>query len=323
MRVLCRILFSIAHVFIYQIKILLNNRNFHTNSTITAKFESPLSISDCIFVGNNGILLSKGKVCQVGDMGWLSIAYGNGIYVIAGYSGYVAYSMDGMNWSTPKQIGTSVWQHLMFENGVFLLTATNSARRATSTNGMDWIEREFSYTPVGFGHGDGMFAANTYSGKVYLSNDGVSWNDAGTAGSNMAALAVSEKMILGYTSGGFAYKTTDKGKSWERSGYNNSLYPTKIIRGDGKFITAYTRGTSSSILGYIEDDLVPNIKSTSVDSSKKWIDMDFRNGKHAALSKDGYYSVSTDGINWSTPKLITDESGNPITATLNSICIIP
>lgn len=169
MRVLCRILFSIAHVFIYQIKILLNNRNFHTNSTITAKFESPLSISDCIFVGNNGILLSKGKVCQVGDMGWLSIAYGNGIYVIAGYSGYVAYSMDGMNWSTPKQIGTSVWQHLMFENGVFLLTATNSARRATSTNGMDWIEREFSYTPVGFGHGDGMFAANTYSGKVYLS----------------------------------------------------------------------------------------------------------------------------------------------------------
>lgn len=39
MHVLCRILFSIAHVFVYQIKILLNNRNFHTNSTITAKFK--------------------------------------------------------------------------------------------------------------------------------------------------------------------------------------------------------------------------------------------------------------------------------------------
>ncbi|EET16680.1 hypothetical protein [Phocaeicola vulgatus] len=252
-------------------------------------------------------------------MSWLSVAYGNGIYVTAGYNGYVAYSMDGMNWSTPKQIGTSVWEHLMFENGVFLLTTTNNTRVATSTNGKDWIEREFSYTPVGFGHGDGIFAYNTYSGKVYLSNDGVSWSDAGTADSNMSALAVSEKMIIGYTSGGFAYKTTDKGKSWERSGYNKQLYPTKIVRGDRIFITAYTEGISSSILGYIEDDLAPSIKSTSIDSSKKWIDVDFRDGKYTALSKDGYYSVSTDGINWSTPKQVTDKSGNMIGTTFNSI----
>lgn len=152
-----------------------------------------------------------------------------------------------------------------------------------------------------------------------LSNDGVSWSDAGTADSNMSALAVSEKMIIGYTSGGFAYKTTDKGKSWERSGYNKQLYPTKIVRGDRIFITAYTEGISSSILGYIEDDLAPSIKSTSIDSSKKWIDVDFRDGKYTALSKDGYYSVSTDGINWSTPKQVTDKSGNMIGTTFNSI----
>ena len=294
------------------------------NSTITAKFESSNSILDYIFVGKNGILLSKGEICKVGDVGWLSVAYGNGIYVTAGYNGYVAYSMDGVNWSTPKQIGTSSWEHLMFENGVFLLTATNSSRRATSTNGIDWIEGEFSYTTYGFGHGDGMFATHTYFGKVYLSNDGVSWRDAGTAGSNMRGLAVSEKCMIGYTTGGFAYKTTDRGKTWESSGYNNELYPTKIIHGDGKFITAYTQGSSNSILGYImEDILSPSIRATSIDPSKKWIDVDFRNGKYAALSTDGYYAVSTDGVNWSAPKQITDNLGNPITAILNSILIIP
>lgn len=50
-----------AHVFIYQIKILLNNRNFHTNSTITANFEQGISISDYIFVGDNGVILSQEK----------------------------------------------------------------------------------------------------------------------------------------------------------------------------------------------------------------------------------------------------------------------
>ncbi|MFR7466707.1 MAG: hypothetical protein ACLUVG_21150 [Phocaeicola vulgatus] len=56
--------------------------------------------------------------------------------------------------------------------------------------------------------------------------------------------------------------------------YNKQLYPTKIVRGDRIFITAYTEGISSSILGYIEDDLAPSIKSTSIDSSKNglmWI----------------------------------------------------
>lgn len=72
-------------------------------------------------------------------------------------------------------------------------------------------------------------------------------------------------------------------------------------------------------MGYIEDDLAPSIKSTSIDSSKKWIDVDFRDGKYTALSKDGYYSVSTDGINWSTPKQVTDKSGNMIGTTFNSI----
>ena len=73
----------------------------------------------------------------------------------------------------------------------------------------------------------------------------------------------------------------------------------------------------------MEDGPFTTIKSTSIDSSKKWIDVDFRNGKYAALSKDGYYAVSTDGINWSTPKQITDNFGNPVTTDLNGICVIP
>jgi hypothetical protein len=38
-----------------------------------------------IFVENSGIPLSKGEICKIGDVEWLSVAYGNSIYVTVGY----------------------------------------------------------------------------------------------------------------------------------------------------------------------------------------------------------------------------------------------
>ena len=42
-----------------------------------------------------------------------------------------------------------------------------------------------------------------------------------------------------------------------------------------------------------------------------------------ALRKNGYYLLSSDGINWSEPAQITDESGKVVTAMLNGVCAMP
>jgi len=34
----------------------------------------------------------------------------------------------------------------------------------------------------------------------------------------------------------------------------------------------------------------------------------------------GYVTTSTDGLNWTTPEQIRDESGKIVTASLNGIC---
>ena len=34
---------------------------------------------------------------------WQGVTYGNGRYVAVGYGGYIAYSIDGVNW-TSKQV---------------------------------------------------------------------------------------------------------------------------------------------------------------------------------------------------------------------------
>ncbi len=54
-----------------------------------------------------------------------------------------------------------------------------------------------------------------------------------------------------------------------------------------------------------------------------WKGVAYADGKYVAVGSSGYITSSNDGVSWTTPKLITDESGNPITATLNSICIMP
>lgn len=289
-----------------------------SNRTITGKFE----LIKFIAVGANGYIISPTKTQQIITESWSDITYGNGKFVAVG-NYYMASSSDGINWSCTSKYTGTIWESIMFENGLFLAVETVKKGAWTSVDGINWNTTSLSsYSIYGWGHGGGTFAITTSMGKALISTNGVNWTEK-TLSTYVPTIAVSENCMIIYTSGGFSYKSTDGGNSWESSGYDNKLYPTKIIHGDGKFITAYTQGTSNSILGYIMEDGAFGIKPTSIDSSKKWIDVDFRNGKYAALSKDGYYAVSTDGINWSTPIQITDNSGKPVTANLNSICVMP
>ena len=61
------------------------------------------------------------------------------------------------------------------------------------------------------------------------------------------------------------------------------------------------------------------VPSTFV-SKKNWKSVIFSNGKFIAVSIDGYVTTSTDGLNWTTPEQIRDESGKIVTASLNGIC---
>ena len=61
------------------------------------------------------------------------------------------------------------------------------------------------------------------------------------------------------------------------------------------------------------------VPSTFV-SKKNWKSVIFSNGKFIAVSIDGYVTTSTDGLNWTTPEQICDDTGKFVTASLNGIC---
>ena len=110
------------------------------------------------------------------------VAYGNGVYVVAGSTSHV--SSDGVNWTMSRGPLDSV----AFGNGRFValpttlsITALTPPRTVHSTNGVDWVEDfQPSYIAAqGTGeviHGDGLFVgeASQWNG-VMTTTDGTDW----------------------------------------------------------------------------------------------------------------------------------------------------
>lgn len=81
-------------------------------------------------------------------------------------------------------------------------------------------------------------------------------------------------------------------------------------------------GTKELTARSIDGDETWEVPPTFV-SKKNRRSVVFSNGKFIAVTSDGYVATSTDGITWTTPEQIKDESGKVVTATLNGVCAMP
>ena len=115
-----------------------------------------------------------------------AVAYGNGIYVIVGVSGYNAVSSDGVNWYPGTGFANN-WNCVCWspELSLFVALAGGNGVR-TSTDGMNW-----SYSTGGAGHSGQLWidlcwspelslfvaisATVGYTHHIQTSSDGFTW----------------------------------------------------------------------------------------------------------------------------------------------------
>lgn len=272
----------------------------------------------------------------VGSNNWNAITYGNGKYVAVGEKGYVTMSTNGVDWSTPKQVGSKVWHAITYANGKFVAVGGSgySGQKAFvtySTNGIEWA------TPVSipslYGDlcsitfGNGKFVAvgyHEYGGREYgyvtTSTDGVTWTSAIKIGEDTGTQLMSVAFGNGkFVAIGDGYATTsENGISWSsltRISYD-SFY--SIIYAKDKFIIC-----GSNTVIYTSTDIITFEQRFAKPGTSSLISLLYDNGCIVALRKNGYYLLSSDGINWSEPAQIKDESGKVVTATLNGVCTMP
>jgi len=127
------------------------------------------------------------------DNMWVSVCYGNGLYVAVAMTGVgnrVMTSPDGINWTSRGGAGDLTWSSVCYGNGMFVAVADSGTggRVMTSPDGISWTRRASAsdthgWTGVCFG--GGQFVAVSHSGigtRVMTSPNGINWTLRASAG---------------------------------------------------------------------------------------------------------------------------------------------
>lgn len=106
------------------------------------------------------------------------IAFGNGIFVIVGFSGKVYTSTDAITWTSRTSGTTGALQRVVFGNGAFIAIAVDGSVMIRSIDGINWTIVSAGFTPnqyktLCFGNKFIMYVSST---QMAVSSDGATWS---------------------------------------------------------------------------------------------------------------------------------------------------
>lgn len=245
------------------------------------------------------------------------VAYGNGTYVVVGYSGEVQTSPNLTNW-TPHPFNPGMrFLALTFANGVFvgagaqpLPNGTNPAATIqTSTDGISWTTT--AQTGTSNVYNAATFANNRYLAlgdfsNVAISADGYTWT--GHGGSGVGSITI---YGTAYGNGVFVVGC-NKGNVWTSANYPSTGLPIPasgpsnfrntgttndlqgVAFGKGIFVAAGANGTIVTS----PDGVSWTVQSTGTTNSLYGVA--FANGVFVAVGSNGTIITSPDGATWTS-----------------------
>lgn len=227
------------------------------------------------------------------DTWWVSIAYGNGRYIVGSAAmNNVASSQDGITWTLYATIPNGNIETIVYENGMFF--AVGAGQISYSTDGLNWysaiIPWDSWYTAT---YGNGKFVAITSSSSgIAYSSNGTYWTQTWLPyAANWRSIAYGNGRFIATAAYDTAMVTSTDGVNWSMlvggggfMGYNFITY------GNGKFIKS-----SNGAFAYSTD-------------GANWYDLGFnaytmylkyQNNKFVAgpLASSNVY-LSDDGMTW-------------------------
>ena len=154
-----------------------------------------------------------------------ALTYGNGMWVVVGYSGLVLTSRNGTSWT--KQIiksNSKRWNqytsanttHLMdvaYNNGLWVVVGSFGTI-LTSSDAISWKQQptqgNISFQEIAYGNG--MWAAVDDNGNIFTSSNGNYWKKINISASYMSIVYANDMWIIGDSAGRLF--TSRNGTSW-------------------------------------------------------------------------------------------------------------
>ncbi len=238
------------------------------------------------------------------ESGWLSVAYGNGIFVAVASSGtnQVMTSPDGTTWTSRVEAEANSWVSVTYGNGLFVAVAqTGTNRVMTSPDGITWTARAAaeanSWNSVTYDNGLFVAVAGDGTNQVMTSPDGITWTAR-------AAAEASIWYSVTYGNGLFvavAYAGTNRvmtspdGITWTARTVEESGW-TSVKYGNGLFVAVAYDGTNRVTTS--PDGITWTSRSAS--EANQWRAITYGNGLFVAVAANGTNRVMTspNGITW-------------------------
>ena len=251
---------------------------------------------------------------------------------VAGASGFFNWSEDLETFTATEQYLPGfewVWYCMCNKHDGGLVAFSNYALAITSGDGKSWaLQNEMNFTnPIGNpfaciqtqtgGYiivGQGQNSLKNKGAVVQLDSNlqitGTSGIQPSPSGSGVVtgirySESLGQYIIVGRQgSAGFVGCSYD-GLSYYFPTTNLKLLHGLAINGTKGVMTTVSAGGTLYLCNFSSQSFIPIVPDAKI---VNWQGIDYYDGKYVACSGDGYVTVSTDGVTFSTPVKITDTS---------------
>ena len=265
---------------------------------------------------------------------WVSVTYGNSLFVAVSSDARRMISSDGIHWTLEVPVPSVHWNSVAYGNGLFVAVGLSSPYVMTSPDGINWTGQTAPVSDwISVTYGNGLFVAVSYAGYPYVmtSPDGINWTTQTapdgyrysiTYGNGLfVAVGASSPTVMASPDGINWTAQTVPG-TWVSVTYGNGLFvavggaqPTLMVSTDGIIwnyfigatLTSITYGNGVYVAVASGDREYYSFDGLTWTSSPfapmdAWVSVVYGNGYFMATSKNGTYPVmySQDGIHWYT-----------------------
>jgi hypothetical protein len=247
------------------------------------------------------------------DNEWISVTYGNGLFVAVSTTGSgnrVMTSPDGITWTSRTSAADNSWQSVTYGNGLFVAVSTNNYgnRVMTSPDGINWTSRTpaAAYVWQSVTYGNGLFVAVSQIGsgnRVMTSPDGITWTLRTSAENNSwKSVTYGNGLFVAVSDDGTGNRvmTSPDGTTWTSriSAANNQW--KSVTYGNGLFVAVSQSGSGNRVM--TSPDGITWTPRTSVGGDVRWRSVTYGNGLFVAVADYGTNRVMTspDGITWTS-----------------------
>ena len=256
---------------------------------------------------------------------WIDVAWGGGRFVAVGFSGSIATSPDGQQWTRADTPDRTPWLSAAYGAGVGWVVVGGDQHVATSPDGLTWtvqptLQGNPGATQIAYGNGVFVAAGN---GASWVSTDGRTWT-AMTA--QLHSIAFGNGVFVGTPPSGPV--ASADGRSWPASASSGDGSQTNdgVAFGNGVFVATTGTAMSTSTDGthwtavaspplnagrpsFVVDRFYPQLTTGSSSDGRTWDAAPSLPGRKGAANADGTVVVATVFDASTTPSNVALGSG--------------